>query len=140
MSWKLPDLKNLKDLKHSVENYLSANNFDQYIKQARKVYDQGLKDISSLVHASEIQKIKARVEKEIKLLEVSIDKAINKDMTLLKKYWQEKKKEIIELKKSLAQTSKTKIQSAKKKTKVQVKKVQRSALKKKVRSQSNTNA
>ena len=112
MTWNLKDLKDW-NLKETLGKYLPTKNFDQYLKQARHVYDQGMKDISQLVNHSDIKKIKLRVEKEIKQLEVSIDKAINKDMTLIKKYWAEKKIELAELQNSLKNFGEKKIEKVK---------------------------
>ncbi|MDH4467018.1 MAG: hypothetical protein QE271_03100 [Bacteriovoracaceae bacterium] len=129
MTWNLKDLKDW-NLKETLGKYLPTKNFDQYLKQARHVYDQGMKDISQLVNHSDIKKIKLRVEKEIKQLEVSIDKAINKDMTLIKKYWAEKKVELGELQNSLKSFGEKKIEKVKRTTKVKVKKIKRTTAKK----------
>ena len=129
MTWNLKDLKDW-NLKETLGKYLPTKNFDQYLKQARHVYDQGMKDISQLVNHSDIKKIKMRVEKEIKQLEVSIDRAINKDMTHIKKYWAEKKIELTELQNSLKNFGEKKMEKVKRSTKVKVKKIKRNTTKK----------
>lgn len=126
------------NLKGTLEKYLPSKNFDQYLKQARQAYDQGMKDLSAMVNHQEIKKIKGRVEKEIKQLELSIDKAINKDMSLLKKYWDEKRKELGELQHSLKNFGEKKLTKVKQNTQAKVKSVRGKVSRKKTATSSTT--